>query len=345
MELIEKIYAATEETGKWEDFLGALAGVIPFDTSTLQLFDVHRRSAEIQAQTGMDPAAIVSYQQYYAGMNPWMRDPANLPPGAVRVGEDILPFEEYRKTVFYNEYGEASHVAHSVACNLSNEENGVGFLALSRRHAIGPFTPKEVGLVELLTPHLRRAIRMRGRLAEFQTAVAIQGAVAPAYVIVDERLRVHDASAAAEAFLARGIVSLRGRSLAIAPEYRDVVASLVRGERHSATLRDAEGRPQPVRAIPLPHAASPGGGRLTVLVFGVPGPGDWTRRLSADFGLTNAEVRLTHALLESESLARAAESLGISVNTAKTQLASVFRRTGVRNQKELAQLAARLGAP
>jgi DNA-binding CsgD family transcriptional regulator len=49
--------------------------------------------------------------------------------------------------------------------------------------------------------------------------------------------------------------------------------------------------------------------------------------------------------LESDSLARAAESLGISINTAKTQLTSIFRRTGVRSQKELAQLAARLGAP
>jgi DNA-binding CsgD family transcriptional regulator len=47
-------------------------------------------------------------------------------------------------------------------------------------------------------------------------------------------------------------------------------------------------------------------------------------------------------LLDSETLAGAAEALGISINTAKTQLASVFRRTGVRGQKELTRPALRL---
>jgi DNA-binding CsgD family transcriptional regulator len=141
------------------------------------------------------------------------------------------------------------------------------------------------------------------------------------------------------------MMSLRKGSLSIATEHRELVRSLVRGERHSATLRGDSGRPYPIRAIPLPAAASPGGGRLTVLVFASPGSGDWSRPLAADFGLTPAEIRLTGALLESDSLARAADSLGISINTAKTQLASIFRRTGLRRQKELVQLAARLGAP
>jgi DNA-binding CsgD family transcriptional regulator len=141
------------------------------------------------------------------------------------------------------------------------------------------------------------------------------------------------------------MMSLRKGSLSIAAEYRELVQSLVRGERHSAVLRDDSGRPQPIRAIPLPASASPGGGRLTVLVFASHGSDDWSCRFAAAFGLTPAEIRLTCALLESDSLAGAAESLGISISTAKTQLASIFRRTGVRRQKELAQLAARLGAP
>jgi DNA-binding CsgD family transcriptional regulator len=198
----------------------------------------------------------------------------------------------------------------------------------------------------MLAPHLRRAVRMQGRLATWQTAIAIHGALAPPHLVLDKGLRVRDASAGAEAFLIiSGLLSLRNGSLSIAAEYRELVGSLVRGERHSATLWDGSGRPQPIRAIPLPASASPGGDRLTVLVFASSRSGDWSHRLAADFGLTPAEIRLTHALLESDSLAQAAEPLGISINTAKTQLASIFRRTGVRSQKELAQLAARLGAP
>ncbi len=97
-------------------------------------------------------------------------------------------------------------------------------------------------------------------------------------------------------------------------------------------MGDSESRAHPLRAIPPPRATSVGAGRLTVLVFESLGSGDWSRRLAADFGRSPAEIRLTGALLESESLAGAAEFLGIG-------------RTGARNQKELARLAARLGAP
>jgi DNA-binding CsgD family transcriptional regulator len=346
LELIELAYAGTEAGEIWKDFLDGLAQLIPYDVAGMQIFGQESRTPDLQMQTGMDSAAARAYQEYYCHLNPWIRDHGDLVINTVDVSDEMLPFDAYQKSAFYQEFGTPNHVAHSIWCNVSAGEDDTGLLSVCRRHSTGPFTQSETGVIRMLVPHLRRAVRMRGRLAEWQTAIAIQGALAPAHLVLDERLRVRDASAGAEAFLRiSGMMSLRNGSLSIAAEYRELVGSLVRGKRHSATLRDDSGRPQPVRAIPLPASASPGGGRLTVLVFASPGSGEWSRRLAADFGLTPAEIRLTCALLENDSLARAAEPLGISINTAKTQLASIFRRTGVRSQKELAQLAARLGAP
>jgi DNA-binding CsgD family transcriptional regulator len=346
LELIELVYAGIENGEIWEGFLDSLARVIPFDHSSLQIFCRESRTPALQMHAGLDSTAARAYQEHFCHLNPWIREHGDRIANPVHDSESILPFDAYQKSAFYQEFGARNHIAHSVACNVSDGEDGTAVLSLTRRHSTGAFTESETGVIRMLAPHLRRAVRMRGRLAEWHTALAIQGALAPAHLVLDERLRVRDASPGAEAFLrTSGMMSLRKGSLSIAAEYSELFRSLVRGERHSATLRDDSGRPQPIRAIPLPGSASPGGGRLTVLVFASPGSGDWSRRLATDFGLTPAEIRLTLALLESDSLARAAEPLGISINTAKTQLASIFRRTGVRSQKELAQLAARLGAP
>ena len=56
------------------------------------------------------------------------------------------------------------------------------------------------------------------------------------------------------------------------------------------------------------------------------------------FGVTLAEVRLTLKLLEGLSLTAGAEALGISRNTARTQLSSVFSKTNLNSQTQLVKL-------
>ena len=55
------------------------------------------------------------------------------------------------------------------------------------------------------------------------------------------------------------------------------------------------------------------------------------------FRLTPAETNLAVALLRRHRLPEAAESLGISVNTARTQLKSIFHKLGVNSQPALMQ--------
>ncbi|AOK50350.1 hypothetical protein WT60_26395 [Burkholderia sp. MSMB617WGS] len=59
--------------------------------------------------------------------------------------------------------------------------------------------------------------------------------------------------------------------------------------------------------------------------------------LSALFDLSAAEARLTQRLVRGMTLEDAAQDLGTSVNTVKTQLKSVFAKIGVRRQPELVQ--------
>jgi DNA-binding CsgD family transcriptional regulator len=60
--------------------------------------------------------------------------------------------------------------------------------------------------------------------------------------------------------------------------------------------------------------------------------------LQEGFGLTPAEARLACALLAGGTLKDAATRIGISPNTAKTQLQVVFQKTRTGRQQELVSL-------
>ena len=65
-------------------------------------------------------------------------------------------------------------------------------------------------------------------------------------------------------------------------------------------------------------------------------------QLCAAFGLTVAEAKLAAKLASGSGIVGAAASLGVSRETARTQLKAVFAKTNTRRQAELAALVSRL---
>ncbi|MBI3513246.1 MAG: helix-turn-helix transcriptional regulator, partial [Proteobacteria bacterium] len=63
-----------------------------------------------------------------------------------------------------------------------------------------------------------------------------------------------------------------------------------------------------------------------------------SKRLRARFGLTQAETALAHALLDGKRLAEIATERGVSIETVRTQLRALFRKTGVSRQADLMRL-------
>jgi DNA-binding CsgD family transcriptional regulator len=64
------------------------------------------------------------------------------------------------------------------------------------------------------------------------------------------------------------------------------------------------------------------------------------QRVRDAYGLTRAEVRVAFAVSAGISVVAAADLLGVSANTVKSHLRSVFIKTGARGQVELARLMA-----
>ncbi len=87
-------------------------------------------------------------------------------------------------------------------------------------------------------------------------------------------------------------------------------------------------------AVPVPSAEAPPS--VAVLLYEEPGYRILSARvLRALYGLTRSEVTLVQTLANGQSLEEAAESLSISVNTARTHLKHIFHKTGAKRQSEL----------
>jgi DNA-binding CsgD family transcriptional regulator len=101
-----------------------------------------------------------------------------------------------------------------------------------------------------------------------------------------------------------------------------------------------------IRILPIEQAArSPFLGARALLMLhdlGERRPAPPPILLSQAFGLTAAEARLASRVGTGEPISRAAEQLGISAETARSQLKSIFAKTDVHRQAELVALLARL---
>jgi DNA-binding CsgD family transcriptional regulator len=67
------------------------------------------------------------------------------------------------------------------------------------------------------------------------------------------------------------------------------------------------------------------------------------RLLAVVYGLTRAEARIAILLFEGSSLVEAAAANGVSIETVRVQLKSIFQKTGVHRQSALIRLLTELG--
>jgi DNA-binding CsgD family transcriptional regulator len=118
-----------------------------------------------------------------------------------------------------------------------------------------------------------------------------------------------------------------------------------RSEMGGGTLRITRqhGRSLHIRIAPFPSEHSPGGSRFeAIALIGDP---DRAQRLPFEtmrsvYGLTPAEARLALLLLDGKTIAEAADEHEVTKDTVRSQLKSLFLKTGTRRQGMLIGLLA-----
>jgi len=171
-----------------------------------------------------------------------------------------------------------------------------------------------------------------------------------ALLIVDEAAGVHYRNRLASALLkseaaplmvSAGILGARGRELQAELHQAIRLACL---QRRPSALVASQGARTPLRLMVAPMDSA-GAREAAVWILApqsprLPDP----RLLAVLFGLSRAEARLALRLLAGHTPQECAREAGVGVATVRSQLHSMFAKTGARRQAELVALFARIPA-
>jgi DNA-binding CsgD family transcriptional regulator len=363
--LVEQLYDAAAGRGEWQGFLadlaGALRGVIP----GLFVHDRPTEPATLGVTVGMDPAWGVAYDSYYVNHDLRRRKIWTLPASSVFVGSALVPDRELMRSEFYNDFLRPQGYFHLVGAVPLKNEDVFAVLRVIRPRTSPAFGPDDLELLRQLVPHLSRAVGLARQLALAEARRNEVGEALDwfptAVLLLDRQNRVVAANRSAEELLASGDglradrdglrAALPADTLALRRLLAAAAAPTAPGAASgdgTLTLARTSGlRPLNLLVAPLRAPIAPDAkARAQVVVFitdperASPVP---VERLQHYLGLTRAEAALVVWLAQGRRVEDAADELGITVNTARTQLKRALAKTGTGRQSELVRLA--LGTP
>jgi DNA-binding CsgD family transcriptional regulator len=320
-ELLDLLYQAATSVDGWGPFLTTLADTTESDIAALMAYDAHNRAGAVFAIHGADD---VVEAQYAAEAESFVSARADqMHTGAI--------------------------VTNKLGLCVLREGDALAYVTLLRAADRPDYGHREWELLDLLRPHLQRALAVHGRVGTLEEArSAAEGIVdrlPVALFFVDASGKVVSRNAKAERLLQQAdslMLDRDGRLRSTGPDgwrlTREVAAVCLTGEAAPAAfpLRRLKGRTVGVLVSPL-TSASP----VAVVRVSDPGrhvDGDAARTLRAVYDLTDAEARLACVVASGHTPKQAAKVLGVNLDTVRCTLKRVFAKTGTSRQTELVRL-------
>lgn len=346
--LLGSLFSSLLDDEPWAGFLDHLSRSASASWATLILTP---RSAD---QPGMilTPGADPDVGRDYASRL-FVGDPfTGLPEGKVMHFRDFVSADVLSRNAPYREFLLQTSSDEVLGVDIA-DRNGMELrLRLTRGRDEPPFRHRDFVHLERLVPHLRIALRLFDRLAAGEAEQRIYaGAIAQmavGVIILDRNGKVIRLNARASTILAeRDGIQLRGDMVVLDdPELgRQLHARLLKPEETPLTLRLERPSGHGDLLLVVGDANAPGyvtagGGPASVLFLNDPGS---TPRVSPDairdlLGLTQSEATIAAEMANGASLSDTAVRLGISPNTVRAHLRSIFAKTGVKRQSQLVQL-------
>jgi DNA-binding CsgD family transcriptional regulator/PAS domain-containing protein len=360
VDLIELIYAGVTDPSAWQEVLRRLQQIFAAEVVLLARHDVAAKSGACIRQIGMDPVLVGRYESEFAKQNPWMQAERLYRVHSVVTGEEVVGNTDLVKTDFYEHYLRPQRLLHRMCGVICRRGPEFWYITAARQPRQPVFDDSDVAGLARLLPHVERALDLSWQFACERTArhalLDVLDQLPTAIIVVDVEARPVMINTAAEGILALsdGILVKRRRLGALWHAERvrleQLIASacaVANGDaaagRHLTVSRPSGRRPFLVMVSPLPRAYCDRAGqqgRLAAVVIKDPhaqlhASAASRRELAELYGLTRAEERLLHFILDGLGLFEAAERLGVSRNTARTHMKRIYAKTGTRRQAEL----------
>jgi len=360
LELVGMAYDAALDERKWPIFLAAFANAVGGSSSLLRSVDLQTNKADFVANVGYDPAWQSAYCNYFVKMDFLTRTLDQFKVGEVKCDQTLILFDQ-RKTELYNDYLLPQDKPHTMGVFLSKDGSRTLLFSVQRNKRAGVFGEEERRLIGILTPHVTRAMQVYRKIgtlaAEKEYALTALDELRLGVILTNRCGVPLFLNCAAAQMLApgHGINTHQGRLVLsgasetaklyqlIANAAQGVSGTVMGGDMRIALPNGEFLHCQVMPITPEISARwdiSQASGCVALFLSKPSGLQLPPKRLAALYGLTPAEARLAAKLAALSSVEQAADELCIAVSTARTQLRSVFVKTGAQSQSELLMLLA-----
>ncbi len=354
--LVSSLYEASLDPAAWSNSLPEIARQCQADNIHLLVWDPAQPNPLFSLAPGMNEDMEMSYRAYYGAIDPRRLLASQLPIGNWMACNQHFDGRTVDRSEFFQDYLIPGGCRYLLGTHLVRYGNLDVFVGMHRAPGRKPFSAAEIDFTKRITGHFQRAARLWLGTEELRQRAAIgehaMDSVELGVIATDVSGKVRYANRYADALLRKGrlLRSNRGRLAATEPQDAKRFQAALQdaattGQGQSLSLGSNEriGRSgYQVAVLPIgstgPLAGYTTTGKLLVLISNARHRRTPTvQQLMSIFGLSPAEARLTRSLGAGESMDSYAKTNNLSVNTVKTQLKSVFAKTGTTRQAELAR--------
>ncbi|MEP2761993.1 MAG: helix-turn-helix transcriptional regulator [Hyphomicrobiales bacterium] len=284
-----------------------------------------------------------------------------LPRGVPTMGRAFYSFEEYQNTKMYQLASKPWGLHSECVCVLAREVSHGRAVGFVRHKGQSEIDPELLSILAILGRHLQKAMSFQKRIDKLESMIIqstnVMDLIQFGLLLFDKDRNLSYANLAAQHILNNEDgIRLRGGELMIGHRKTEekVHALLDSVFQIDASLEQLSGgivtiprlsHATPYSLIVVPMVASKVKlGKKSVAVFIFDPDARKTTAIDlfvASYGLTPSEAELAHALASGDKLETIASNRGVTRNTVKSQLHSIFSKTSTSRQSELVSLLLR----
>jgi len=356
--LLGLLYDAAGDPVLWDSFLQQLTTVARSQAADLVMHDMRDHMHTISRNWGLDPVATRAYQEHYGPMDAFALKGSCLASGWVGTSESLCPPDELSATEFYNDFLVPYGCAHAMFALIENKQPRIANIAVLRPVRAAAFEDADLDLLRFLLPHIRRAFRLHFQMANLhKRSQNMQSAVdllPNGMILLDDNGKILFMNRAAAQLVSKndGLLATRagltaeqhGESSSLSHMIKQAVAtSNGKGVAAGGTLLISRRTRRPLQVLisPIRPSMVQLSQGIGVVVFindpcRTQRPADTLLRTL--YGLTRAECRVALLLSDGRAPREIADTIGVTENTIRSQIKSIYNKTGVKRQSELIRL-------
>lgn len=354
-QLIGLIYEGLLEPVPWTSMLRWLNTAFNASWSVLVLRPASRERPSLIIQAKYQQVEVSSAD--YTLFDIYSADPfADLPKDHITTPEEFLGKEQWFNSDFYNNYLQAHDCRYQIGADFRSDDHSECRFRMCKAEEAGAFTEIEKELCTLLLPHFKRAVYLHSRMYTVEVEKKLFKSAFDRMhigtIVLNEVGTPLTTNNVADEILARksdlwiNNNAIHARQSEAEKQLQSAIKHALAATEEPAitafSIARVSGGDWKVLVKNIPRAPLvEGNHRPTVAIFvhdsdfkSAP-PVEILRML---FNLTPAEAAFAKLLAEGLTLDEAGAQLGISKNTVKSRLRSIFAKTGATRQSSLIRM-------